>query len=338
MFSESRKILIIACGGTFVMSESNNGGLSIESVDEMRIALSRFFDSLEITSAIQVEYLWAIDSTDMNPAHWEAVANLIARQLAELSAVVILTGTNTLAYFSSALSFALRGIPIPVVLTGSQIPAHESFSDARVNFVNALRLAERKQPGVYVVFAHRIILGSRAKKVSESELDAFCTFNASDIGSIGVQIRLDKNNLPVVKKGSFKALTRFCPNLICLTVLPGMTSTLIRDLVDRTRGIILRSFGSGDLPRELFDGLEYAREREVPVVNTTQCRGSTLMGLNEIGREALSLGVIQAFDMSMESMTSKLMWLNGQQLPYVDVVQQMESNLAGELRTVKDRV
>ena len=62
------------------------------------------------------------------------------------------------------------------------------------------------------------------------------------------------------------------------------------------------------------------------------------MGLNEIGREALSLGVIQAFDMSMESMTSKLMWLNGQQLPYVDVVQQMESNLAGELRTVKDRV
>lgn len=95
-------------------------------------------------------------------------------------------GTNTMAYCSAALSFALPNIGKPVILTGAQIPAESLSTDARNNFINALKLSTLNLAGVFIVFGSKIIKGCRAKKVSESELDAFRTFNQKDFGEIGV--------------------------------------------------------------------------------------------------------------------------------------------------------
>lgn len=308
-------------------------GLDVTNVDDVESAISQLLAATQSQTPIRLRCLWALDSTDMGPLHWQEVAALISSEWQHFRAIVIVSGTNTLAYFASALAFALQGIPIPVILTGSQLPVHEVFSDAQMNFANSLRLAEMAKPGVFVVFGHRIIVGSRAKKVSESQLDAFCTFNADDIGEIGIQIRIRDSVAPVDlgKDDLFSVRGQFCPDVICLTVLPGMSSDILENVVSNCRGLILRSFGAGDLPRDLFPSLHFASTRGVPIVNTTQCRGSTMMGLNEIGREALDFGVIQAFDMSMEAMTTKLMWLIGQGYSYEEIREQMHVNLAGEI-------
>ena len=80
---------------------------------------------------------------------------------------MILHGTDTLAYTSSALSFMLENLGKPVIVTGSQIPAFETRSDGRDNLVGALIIAGNFSiPEVTVYFNHKLMRGNRTVKVS----------------------------------------------------------------------------------------------------------------------------------------------------------------------------
>ena len=68
------------------------------------------------------EYNPVIDSSDMTPAHWLAIANDIQANYADYDGFVVLHGTDTMAYTASALSFMLENLQKPVIITGSQIP------------------------------------------------------------------------------------------------------------------------------------------------------------------------------------------------------------------------
>ena len=79
---------------------------------------------------------------------------------------MILHGTDTLAYSSSALSFMLENLGKPVIVTGSQIPAFETRSDGRDNLVGALIIAGNFSiPEVTVYFNHKLLRGNRTVKV-----------------------------------------------------------------------------------------------------------------------------------------------------------------------------
>ena len=278
-----------------------------------------------------------IDSTNMSPREWERIVSAVEENYEKYDGFVVTIGTNTLAYASSAVSFAMQNLGKPVVFTGAQIPAEAISTDARNNLVNALRVSSMNLSGVFVVFGSKIMTGSRAKKLSESELDAFGTFNESDFGEISIGIKLNQQNLgrhnnkPDFKNG-------FNDNIVSLTCIPGLNPDSLRSLIDSgTRGIILRGFGSGDIPYSYLPLLDYAREKEVPVIVTTQCRGSTVLGLNDPGLKALEAGVIQAFDMSMESMSTKLMWLLAQNTRYSDFKKAFHNNMTGEINIKKTK-
>lgn len=288
----------------------------------------RIKDLAEIT----VEVIDNIDSSNMTARHWEKLVDAIAVHYKKYDGFVITMGTNTMAYCSSALSFALPNIGKPVVLTGAQIPAESVTTDARNNLVNAIRVATMNRAGVLVVFGSKIILGCRAKKMSESDLDAFKSFNQKEFGEIGVGIIWNfpgherRDNLLEVKNG-------FEDNILCFTMIPGLSGDYLKKLVDDgLKGIILRAYGSGDVPYDLLPSLAYARDKKVPVIVTTQCPGgATVLGINDVGRKALEVGVTQAFDMSMESMSTKLMWLLKHKVSYEKIKESMEKNLVGEL-------
>lgn len=281
---------------------------------------------------ITVKYIDNIDSTNMTHKHWEILVKKIEKNYSKFDGFVITTGTNTMGYASSALSFALAGIGKPVVLTGAQIPAEIISTDARNNLVNALRVSTMDLGGVFVVFGSKLILGCRAKKVSESELDAFKTFNDSDFGEIAIGIKINKTNYRGHRK-KLKVKNGFEDNILCLTLIPGLSGKYIIDLVNRgIKGLILRAYGSGDIPYDMLPALEYAKKKNVPVVVTTQCPGgATIMGLNDVGLQALHTGVIQAFDMSMEAMSTKLMWLLKQKISFREMKKKMHQNMIGEV-------
>lgn len=333
--TDLKKILIIFCGGTISMHKNEQtGALSVEYGAGQLFKLEpRIVDLAQI----ETKELTNIDSTDMTPKDWTAIVETVRDNYADYDGFVVTHGTNTMAYAASGLAFAMQKLGKPVVLTGAQIPAEAISTDARNNLVNALRVAAMDLAGVFVVFGSKIMLGARSKKLSEADLDAFGSFNDIDFGEISIGIKINKPYEPRNDASpSFKSA--FDTNILSLTCIPGLDSGFLRLMIDKgTKGVILRGFGAGDIPQTYLPFLAYAREKRVPVIVTTQCRGSTIMGLNEPGLKALQAGVIQAFDMSMEAMSTKLMWMLGQNVPYENFKNLYHTNMCGEINIKRTR-
>lgn len=323
------KTLLLFCGGTISMHKNDQTkALDVSHGYDQLLKLEPRFSQI---CDVDIEFIDNIDSTNMTSVQWTRIADTIGENYDRYDGFVVTMGTNTMAYCAAALSFALQNIGKPVVLTGAQIPAESLSTDARNNFINALRLSTQDIAGVFVVFGSKIIRGCRAKKVSESELDAFRTFNQKDFGEIGVGTIL--NFKQPRHKEPFQVQSKFVEQIVCLTLIPGLRAEFIRQMIDSgARGFILRAYGSGDIPYDFEGALLYAKEKKVPIVVTTQCPGgATVMGINDVGLKALQTGVIQAFDMCMEAMSTKLMWLLGQDTPYEEIKKLMETNFIGEV-------
>ena len=82
-----------------------------------------------------------MDSSWMTPSDWVDIADALVEHASGHVGVVVLHGTDTMAYTASALSFLLDGIEVPIVLTGAQRPVTELRSDGRENLVAALAIA-----------------------------------------------------------------------------------------------------------------------------------------------------------------------------------------------------
>jgi L-asparaginase len=282
----------------------------------------------------------------------------IIEQYDNYNAFVITHGTNTLGYTSSALSFALGRLGKPVILTGSQVSFSYPGSDALMNLENAIRIAaytKEKLNGVMVVFGSVIISGIRVKKTTEFDYDAFKSFGSGELGRIGNSIRIDRDRLvahtgflgnPAKLCKELEVKKNFDTHIASLTEYPGMDSSIFRTLVEgesAIKGFVLRSTGAGDPNvakeedrdkfRNLRDGFEYLREKEIPIVITTQAPdGLASMDINTPGIEAYALGAIPAKDMNMESITVKLAWLLGRKIPYDEMREMMTTSFRGEIR------
>ena len=77
----------------------------------------------------------------MQPEDWLTIAREAYTGLKEYDGIVITHGTDTMAYTAGALSFMLRGLSKPVVLTGSQVPIESSLTDGKKNIYDAFKVA-----------------------------------------------------------------------------------------------------------------------------------------------------------------------------------------------------
>ncbi len=325
------KILILFCGGTIIMTESGSGALVVSEKEQAINSLLNLEPNLKEIAELAVHYIDNIDSSNMKPEHWDKIASVIAEKYEEFDGFVITHGTDTMAYTSSALSYALGNLGKPVVLTGSQIPGNKIETDARRNFVNAVRVATLNLAGVFLVFDEEIILGSRATKESESRLDAFETVNWDLVGEIRIDIRLSHEAKPR-HSGKLNLQLGFETNVAALNLFPGMPKEVIENILNNgIKGLVLSAFGSGNLSYEYLEALKKAKEKKIAVVVDTQCmQGATLMHLYDVGKSAMDTGVIQAFDMSFESAITKLMWAL-KRAPYEEIEKLMHTNYTGEI-------
>lgn len=282
---------------------------------------------------LDVLYVDNIDSTNIQPQHWDTIGQAILSNYKNYDGFVITHGTNTMSYTASALSFSLQNLGKPVVLTGAQIPGYKLETDARRNFVNAVCVALEDIAGVVVVFDEEIMLGARSSKVSESKLDAFETINAADIGEIRTDIRLSpvrkhRHNKPI------KFVPGFENNILVVTLIPGMTTELLQPLLKQNiRGIILRGYGPGDVAYNLLPFIKQAYQQNLPVIMTSQClEGATAMHMNDVGKKALATGALQTYDMSIEAVTTKLMWAVSRTKNIEKIHKIMHKNYCGEIK------
>ncbi len=314
------------------MDENDEGALETPSRDRAIETLHGMEPRLQRMTDLWVSYIDNIDSTNVQPAHWDRMARVIADNYEQYDGFVVTHGTDTMAYTASALSFALRNLGKPVVLTGAQIPGSRMESDARRNLVNAVRVATLDLAGVVLVFGEKILLGCRATKVSESRLDAFVSVNRRRLGEIRTDIRLRRERCHR-RPGLLEVADGFEPDIAVVTLVPGLPpDTLLRLLEDGIKGLLLKGYGPGNIGDQYLGVLQHARERRIPVVVHTQCmEGVTAMHLYEVGRRALEKGAIEAFDMSLEAAVIKLMWVLRHSSGYEEIPRLMHTNLAGEI-------
>lgn len=326
------KVLVLFCGGTLIMKENEDGSLVVNDKDVAIDLLLRMEPRIDDIAELDVHYVDNIDSSNMCPELWDTIAGVINEKYNDYDGFVVTHGTDTMAYTASALSFALGNLGKPVAITGAQIPGGRIESDARRNFVNAVRVATLSKAGVMLIFDGDIILGSRAHKLSESKLDAFGTINWVELGEIRIDVRFsdeakERHDGPLDFKPSFES------NIAVVTLFPGFPNISLETCVEMNpKGIVLQAYGSGNLSYKYLDAIKLAKSKEIPVVVTTQClEGATLMHLYDVGKQALDLGVIQAYDMSTECIITKLMWALKHTDSYDELRSIMHKDFTGEI-------
>lgn len=317
---------------TYIPGCSYGSDTVFRSADAKNLAAERKpFLELDNGNVIQFGFdsLPPIDSSSITPEHWKAMAKSIETVYADYDGFVILHGTDTMAFTSSALSFMFENLGKPVVISGSQLPISQTRTDAVQNFINAIYIAGYKAtdlpliPEVVIVFADRIVRGCRASKVNAADWAGFNSPNFPLLGTIGEHIVVSTNYVlpPPAGHKTFFIKSDMVENVFNINLFPGFTgeqnalmSKLFLD--DAAHGIVMRTYGTGNAPDDapFLATIRESVARGKLIVNVTQCPvGTVEMGLYEASSELLEAGVLSGLDMTPEAALTKLMWTLGTQ-------------------------
>lgn len=337
------KVLLIYTGGTIGMGKNPNTGV-LEPLDFNHLVSSMPEFQL-IKAEIDVrKFVPPIDSSDMDPMRWAEIVGIINNSYDDYDGFVILHGTDTMAYTASALSFMLENLTKPVILTGSQLPIGELRTDGKENMMTAIELASMKSPEgrpmvpeVCIFFNGKLLRGNRSVKINADGFHAFDSNNYPHLCDVGVNFTFHDHHIlqPDYSK-PMKAHLKLDPNVIVFSLFPGIQDTIVRHVIDspNLRGIVMRTYGSGNAPQApwIMRLLVQAAERGVNIVNISQCsNGCVEMGRYDTGFQLKLAHVISGRDSTVEAAVTKLMFLQGRYSDNKIVRQKLTESLAGEI-------
>jgi len=333
-----KRIYVAYTGGTIGMMQSTQGFVPAKGhLTESINALPEFHRS-EMPDFTISEYQPLIDSSNMTPSDWQRIADDIKANYDDYDGFVVLHGTDTMAYTSSALSFMFENLSKPVIVTGSQIPLSQLRSDGQVNVLNALFIAANYPISeVSLFFNNKLYRGNRCIKAYADGFNAFDSPNMPVLLEAGINIQLVAGTLAhSVDNVEPLQLSIMTPQPVGVVHLyPGISSEVIENVIKQpVKALILRSYGVGNAPQDkaLLACLRKAKEQGIVVVNCSQCiKGTVNMSGYATGNALSETGVISGHDMTLEATLTKLHYLLSKNLSYDEMCQQMDKSLRGEL-------
>lgn len=302
--------------------------------DEIGSTLLHYVPELEEFAEITTRVLFNIDSTDITPQHWTQLAGEIGPAVESYDGVVIAHGTDAMAYTGTALSFLLRNLPCPVILTGSQLPLADARSDAPGNLIGAVDLATHEIQEVAIYFHNLLLRANRVTKTSTFAYGAFKSPNFLPLAEVGTSIQ--PYSRPLRSDGPFRVEGNFDPRIAVLRLTPGQPADPLHALRDtNTRAVLLEAFGSGNIPVKLTGIADAVRELtecgKLVAIGSQSPNGRVDLDHYSGGRLARDSGAIGIGDMTLEAATVKLMYLFGTLGSADEVRKAMQVPIAGEL-------
>lgn len=332
-----KRLYVIYAGGTIGMQSTPNGYAPAAGYLPRELAAiaarTPGFPAYTLK-----EYAPLIDSSNLEPAHWNAMAADIAAHYDEYDGFVVIHGTDTLAYTASALSFMLENLAKPVIVTGSMVPLCEHPNDAEQNLVDAFHWAtESGLFEVCVAFNRLLLRGNRSRKLWGAEIGAFGSPNYPVLGR--VQGHYEFNPALCLPKPKHAFIThQIDPTLAIagLKLYPGYSVRLIEKLLAAApAGVVLESYGSGNAPdadHALIAAFSSASDAGCAIVNVTQCvSGKVSMDNYAAGSALARAGLVSGWDITPEAAIAKLYFLLSQPHDVLGPADKLPVSLRGEL-------
>ena len=342
------RVLLIYTGGTIGMNRNSITG-ALEPFDFGHLLANipelRLFDTVIAT----YQFNPPIDSSDMSPERWTALAQVIADNYEQYNGFVVLHGTDTMAYTASALSFMLENLAKPVIFTGSQLPIGQLRTDGKENLITSIEIAAARHedgsalvPEVGIYFNGHLLRGNRTTKLSAEEFNAFESFNYPHLVDAGVHISYHEERM--LKPNSNLPLTphlNLNNDLIVLSLFPGVRADHIQYIMSLpdVRSVVLRTYGSGNAPKnpQLLEALHQGSKNGKVIVNVSQClQGHVEMHRYDTGYQLQEAGVISGYDSTVESAVTKLMYLQAYYNDAQVIREFMQKSLRGEITIPND--
>jgi len=337
-------VVIMSTGGTIASRVDYRTGAvrSAMSANDLYGVVPELAD----ISQVDTEIVFSIYSENLRQQDWSELATKVAQQIQKgTNGVVIAHGTDTMAYTSAALSFALQNLPVPVILVGAQRSSDRPSSDAATNLIGAVKAAGEAPFAEVSLAMHDTISdaaiavhrGTKVRKCHTSRRDTFHSINDSPIAKIqNLQVNMTTTNYH--KRDSNRQLVlkpNFSDKVALIKFYPGLDPAIIDFYLERgTRGILLEGSGLGHVSKFCFESLKRATAQGVVVAMASQCIwGRVNMNIYDTGRDLLNLGVVPLEDMFPETGLVKLMWALGQTEDPQQVITLLKTNIAGEYST-----
>lgn len=338
-----RKIIILGFGGTIAMVPDSSGVLKpAKSIEEI-IAI---VPSLKEMANVSFQELERRDSTNINPSHWTKLALKIQEIHNQADAIIVTHGTDTMAYTAGGVAIALgRGLKIPIIFTGSQLPLIAYGTDAQFNLENAMKTAlqacDEKIAEVMIVFSDRVLRAVRAIKISEARFLAFDSPAFPHLARIdAVGVHFIPETLKIEKQTPLEVKPEFQRGILAIDLVPGLEPEILMKILRSggCQGLLLKSLGAGNVPSENeYSLLPVIREAvgilKIPVlVSTKFVGGQTHMDIYEPGKLALEAGAIPTGDLTDVMAQVKFMWALAQgRRSLEDLKRTMNTSVIGEI-------
>ncbi|MBU2104866.1 MAG: Glu-tRNA(Gln) amidotransferase subunit GatD [Nanoarchaeota archaeon] len=345
--AEKKNVAMIVTGGTIAARlNPRKGGVDWLDTPE---SLFKFYPELfEKVNVTKVEVPFMKASEDMDFRDWKKIAKVAGELLKDnnISGVIITHGTDFLHYTSAALSFFLRNLNKPVVLTYSQRSIDRASCDANLN-LQCAALAAISDIAEVMLVGHSssnddfcyAMPGAKVRKMHTSRRDAFRVVNSKPFAKIYPD-RIEKISEHRFRDNGRKIAvdSKFEEKVALVKVYPGQEPDILDYYVKKKySGIVLEMSGLGHAPtkrarRGWTNKLKEIQKKGLIVCGVSQCifgRVDPLVYSN--GRELLETGIIYLEDMLAETALVKLGYVLAKTTKKEEVKKLMMTNMAHEL-------
>ncbi len=288
----TKRLLWLMTGGTFSCPPADRGLSPLASVTQARRMLSH----CGISDDIDVEVTMNKDSSDICPDDWELIAAKIDANIRGYDGVIITHGTDTLGYTAAALYYMLRYPPIPIVLTGSQMPFFAENSDAPQNLKAAVNLAKSGINGVMAAFGGRKFYGCDIYKADSVSYDAFRSRRGE----------LDENAPPI--SGEYRPCLTLRKDVAVIKVTPALIPEMMDMLCGGISAAVLECYGCGGVPEILLPSIRRAARRGVRLIAVSECVGGEIdLNRYAVGEAAQDCGISGGGNIGVAEAVARLM-------------------------------